>query len=185
MLDSEANEALSRFQTWLHGRAPHALVVEVGTRRWGRNATHHAAWLPPRTWHLKVDVMLGADVELVADLEALSLRTDVADAVIACSVFEHVPRPWRAVAEIARVLRPGGAVYVQTHQTFPLHGYPHDYWRFTRDALLLLCADAGLLGGVASYAFPCDISPPMEVHEWNPTAPAYLNVDVVAWKGDG
>jgi len=42
------------------------------------------------------------------DIQALSWEADAFDAVVCVSVAEHLPRPDRAVAEIFRVLRPGG-----------------------------------------------------------------------------
>ena len=37
--------------------------------------------------------------------------------------------------QIARALRPRGVVFLTTHQTFKLHGYPFDYFRFSTRAL--------------------------------------------------
>jgi hypothetical protein len=37
-----------------------------------------------------------------------------------------------------RVLRPGGVCAVTSVMWFPIHAYPHDYWRFTPEGLLLL-----------------------------------------------
>ena len=37
-----------------------------------------------------------------------------------------------------KALKVGGLIYIQTHQSFPLHGYPHDYFRFSREALASL-----------------------------------------------
>jgi len=34
-----------------------------------------------------------------------------------------------------RSLRKGGYLFIDTHQTFKLHGYPYDYYRFSREAL--------------------------------------------------
>jgi hypothetical protein len=49
-----------------------------------------------------------------------------------------VPRFWRAFDEVHRVLRPDGALLVACPFYFHLHDYPHDYWRFTPDALKML-----------------------------------------------
>lgn len=51
---------------------------------------------------------------LVGDLRAVPLRTGVADVAILADVLEHVEEPRRAVAEAARVLKPGGMLYVNT-----------------------------------------------------------------------
>lgn len=48
------------------------------------------------------------------DAHALPLADEVADVVVAGEVLEHVPDLDRVVAEIARILRPGGTVIVDT-----------------------------------------------------------------------
>jgi len=170
----------------------HPKVIEVGTlRSEAANPTHHTEWAPHGTW-LKVDAYEGTDVDLVAD--AHQLPADLGrllpheppaagfDAYVACSLFEHLERPWLAMQAAADVVRPGGLVYVQTHQSFPIHGYPSDYFRFSDKALVVLMEDAGLEVVSAGYTYPCRIIPPPEVTRWNPAAEAYLNVEALARK---
>lgn len=72
--------------------------------------------------HVGVDLSAGSlaqarrhGVEVVrADATALPLRDGVADVVVAGEVFEHVADVDAVVAEIARVLRPGGALVCDT-----------------------------------------------------------------------
>ena len=67
------------------------------------------------------------------------------DFVFADQVLEHVAgSPFKAISETARVLKPGGTAVVTTCLTNPLHHLPHDYWRFTPNALKMLALDAGL-----------------------------------------
>jgi 2-polyprenyl-6-hydroxyphenyl methylase / 3-demethylubiquinone-9 3-methyltransferase len=53
-------------------------------------------------------------VPVRADVEALPLRDEVADVVAAGEIFEHVVDLPAVVAEIARVLRPGGLLVFDT-----------------------------------------------------------------------
>jgi SAM-dependent methyltransferase len=152
-------------------------VLELGTLRWESTPTHHLAWAPHCSTYVMSDVAAGTDVDVVADAHDLAPFTDDAfDAVIAVSVWEHLSRPWLAAQQVARVLAPGGLAYIATHQTFPLHGYPDDYFRFSAEALSVLFGDAGLDTVEAGYAYPCTITPPAEVTRWNPGARCYLNV---------
>ncbi|WP_165777525.1 class I SAM-dependent methyltransferase [Amycolatopsis antarctica] len=50
----------------------------------------------------------------VADAEALPLRDSCVDAIFAHALVEHLGRPDAALAEFARVLRPGGVLAVST-----------------------------------------------------------------------
>lgn len=60
------------------------------------------------------------------------------EVVILDQVLEHVTDPVRAIAEVHRVLRPGGTCIVTTPFMIEIHGAPADYWRFTRHGLAML-----------------------------------------------
>lgn len=156
-------------------------VLEIGTKRSDPNfPTHHKVWNPDGEWTM-ADVSDGIDVDIVIDAHAMyDLHSEYFDAVVAVSVWEHLERPWIAAEEVFRVLRPGGIAYIATHQTFPLHGYPSDFFRFSDKALSLLFTDAGLEAVSVDYSYPAKIVPGPEVTRWNPSAPAYLNVDLFA-----
>jgi 2-polyprenyl-3-methyl-5-hydroxy-6-metoxy-1,4-benzoquinol methylase len=58
---------------------------------------------------------LGVETDLrIEDAQRLSLRDEQFDKVLLSEVIEHVPEPGRAIAEAARVLRPGGLLVVST-----------------------------------------------------------------------
>ncbi|HEX5494860.1 MAG TPA: methyltransferase domain-containing protein [Mycobacteriales bacterium] len=62
------------------------------------------------------------------------------DGVVSDQVLEHVRGdPFRAVRESVRVVRPGGLVVHTTCFLNWVHPDPGDFWRFTPDALRLLC----------------------------------------------
>lgn len=169
-------------------------LIEVGTLRAEEDRpTHHTAWVPHGRW-VKVDREAGPDVDLVADAhdvgqlwaarfgDARVEAQEGFDGYVACSVWEHLERPWLAMVAAAALVRRGGLVYVQTHQTFPLHGYPSDFFRFSTGALEVLAADAGLTVLHTGYLYPCRIEPPPEVTRWNRAADveAWLNVELLA-----
>lgn len=159
-------------------------VLELGTLQWtpGRS-THHQEWLPENSIHIKSDVAAGQDVDIVADAHDLAPFADNEfDAFIAVSVWEHLRKPWLAAAAVHRVLKPGGILYVATHQTFPIHGYPSDYYRWTDEGIKALFDEPEFTQQAAAHAFPCVIMPPSQVKVWNKAAPAYLNVAVFAKK---
>jgi SAM-dependent methyltransferase len=66
------------------------------------------------------------------------------DACVSDQVLEHVEgNPFAAVRESFRVVKPGGFVVHTTCLMNPIHREPGDFWRFTPDALALLCREAG------------------------------------------
>jgi SAM-dependent methyltransferase len=94
-----------------------------------------------RVRHLVIDPGDDADVHALA--EQLPLASGRADLVLCTQVLEHVTDPARAVAEMARVLRPGGVCLLTTHGTWFYHPDPEDYWRWTPAGLARLFREAG------------------------------------------
>lgn len=79
------------------------------------------------------------------DVTRLPFESASFDAVVSDQVLEHVePSPRTALAETARVLRPGGVAVVTTCLLNPVHPSPQDHWRFTPSGLELLCGSVGL-----------------------------------------
>lgn len=61
----------------------------------------------------------------------------------AFEVLEHHPEPRRALSELARVIRPGGYIFLSWPFMFPLHEEPHDFFRYTHHAMDRMAAKAG------------------------------------------
>ncbi len=84
-------------------------------------------------------------VRYVADAQDMGVIDSSAyDSVLCLEVLEHVPDPFRAMAEIGRVLRPGGALVLSVPHLSRLHDLPHDYFRYTRHGVEQLMAHGGL-----------------------------------------
>jgi len=171
-------------ETFFHeiGRMPAPRVLELGTRRSDpeRSTVHKGELLSanPGVTHVGTDMEAGTDVDLVVDAHHLTERIPSAsfDAFIAASVFEHLRWPWLTAIELNVVLRVGGIGYVQSHHSFPLHGYPDDYWRFSTEAWgALFCRETGWELVQADYAFPCRIEPHDPQPVWPLPHTAYLN----------
>jgi SAM-dependent methyltransferase len=88
-------------------------------------------------------------VDVVAPAEKLPFRDGSLGLVVAQEVLEHLPDPHATLAEIARVLRPGGIVYVQTPWMLGWHSGPHDFWRFSREGMAALFGEAFVVEEVA------------------------------------
>jgi SAM-dependent methyltransferase len=63
------------------------------------------------------------------------------DFVVCTEVLEHVLQPFDAVAEIRRVLRPGGLLIASAPFNFRIHGPLPDCWRFTEHGWRSLLRD--------------------------------------------
>lgn len=83
-------------------------------------------------------------VDFFAKAESLPFAEESYDRVLCTEVLEHCADPCAALREMARVLKPGGRVFLTTPFLVPEHEMPHDYFRFTSSALRMLAEEAGL-----------------------------------------
>ena len=122
-----------------------------------------------------------AEVQIVSDLEKIDEATDLKfDGIFCTATLEHVKRPWVAFQAMFNLLKKGGLLFIDTHHTFPIHGYPHDYFRFSTEALKFMAEDSGFKTLLTEYQFPSKIVPPPEVTRWNVAAESYLNTNICA-----
>ena len=128
-----AHELASQFRTMLAERPP-GMLLEVGSR--ARSGFVRRDLAPPSWRYSGFDIMAGPNVDQVGDAHALSQHYAPAqfDAVMAFSVLEHLLMPWKFVIELNRVLKPGAIGLFTTHQCWPLHDQPWDFWRFSDTA---------------------------------------------------
>jgi SAM-dependent methyltransferase len=84
---------------------------------------------------------------------ALPFAEATFDGVLSVAVLEHVPDPRRCVSEIARVLKPGGWVFVAVPGLQPYHGYPKHYFNTTRDGLAELFAGEFAIDDITTSPF--------------------------------
>lgn len=90
---------------------------------------------PGNAAYLGVDMTAGPGVELVLkDPHHLPFDDESFDVIVSTSCLEHDPMFWLSAAEMFRVVKPGGYVYINAPSNGIYHGYPFDHWRFYPDA---------------------------------------------------
>jgi len=80
---------------------------------------------------VETDITLGPRTRIVCDAHHLPFADATFDGAVAQAVLEHVVDPVRCVAEIHRVLKPGGVVYAETPFMQQVHAGAYDFTRFT------------------------------------------------------
>jgi ubiquinone/menaquinone biosynthesis C-methylase UbiE len=99
--------------------ADHQRYAEAGARLWGIDLTDRAVAHTRRRLTL-----FGLDSALATgDAEHLPFPADEFDSVYSWGVLHHSPDTPRAVAEVHRVLRPGGVARIMIYHKWSLVGY--------------------------------------------------------------
>jgi hypothetical protein len=133
-------------------------VLELGTKRsFSERSTRHDSWIPHASEFIGSDLENAEDVDLIADVHRLSETVGVEsfDVFISCSSFEHFKYPQLAAHQIMKTLKVGGLLFIQTHQSYPIHSSPYDYFRFSREALSALFGTKMGFNVIATdYEFP-------------------------------
>ncbi len=78
-----------------------------------------------------IDIRPYSHVTSVCDAQRLSFADNTFDRIVCHQVLEHIPATAEVVAEMHRVLKPGGKSIVTVPFYFPFHASPNDYYRFT------------------------------------------------------
>lgn len=82
-----------------------------------------------------VDVAVSDGLAVRAVAEQLPFVAGSFDTVLATEVLEHVHDAEAALAEVYRVLRPGGHALLTVPFVYPVHEAPYDFHRFTHYGL--------------------------------------------------
>lgn len=116
----------------------HAKVLEIGSY----DVNGSVRWLF-KGGYVGIDREAGPGVDRVMDASSLDFDDASFDVVVSTSQLEHDPTFWLSLAEVKRVLRPGGHFILTTHTTgFPEHNKP-DFYRFLDDTWPVLMDMAG------------------------------------------
>ncbi len=107
-------------------------ILDVGSQDVNGTLRPYA---PQPSLYIGVDMVAGPGVDTVlAYPYEFPYRDNLFDLVVSTSCLEHDPMFWRTFAEMARVVKPGGFIYVSAPANGPYHGHPGDCWRFYADA---------------------------------------------------
>jgi SAM-dependent methyltransferase len=84
-----------------------------------------------------------SNLAIMGALDKLSFAGGSFDAVLCTQTLEHLQTPAENVAEMGRVLKPGGRLFLTAPFAHPEHQAPYDYFRYTSFALKMICLRAG------------------------------------------
>jgi hypothetical protein len=123
---TETQRFFDRLRTMEPGK-----VLEIGSR--ARSGVTRKHLIPDAWQYVGFDIVAGENVSIVGDAHQLSkiFPRSSFRAVMAFSVLEHILMPWKLAIELNKVMELNGVGYLTTHQCWPLHDEPWDFWRFS------------------------------------------------------
>jgi hypothetical protein len=111
---------------------PNKLYADIGA------GLRTSVW--PNCVYVEVYPSLTSDI-LVEPNCKLPFKDASLDGIGCFAVLEHVDKPWEMAHEFARVVKPGGKIFIDWPFLQPVHGYPSHYYNATREGLRFLFAD--------------------------------------------
>lgn len=134
------------------GNKPGFRILEIGSRE--VTGVSEARQRFSRAEYVGFDFYAGPNVDVVGDAHKLAsyFEPQSFDVVYTSACFEHFAMPWLVAAEIRKILKTGGIVFVETHFSFSSHERPWHFFQFSDMALRALfspaagfeCIEAGM-----------------------------------------
>jgi SAM-dependent methyltransferase len=117
-------------------------ILEIGSRE--VTGSSNARKRFSKASYIGFDYYPGPNVDVVGDAHKLSeyFGNERFDIIYSSAVFEHLAMPWLVAAEIAKLLKVGGIVFVETHMSFSSHERPWHFFQFSDLALKVLFSPA-------------------------------------------
>lgn len=116
-------------------------VIELGAA--DINGSYRSLFSEPTIRYIGVDLQAGANVDLVMDDPYhVPLPDGSADFVLSGQMLEHCEFFWLAFAEMVRLIKPGGFIFLIVPSAGPIHRFPVDCYRFYPDSLSALARSA-------------------------------------------
>jgi SAM-dependent methyltransferase len=147
MLSSPARVSLDRF---INSQASTEKTLDLGC-----GPSPYAKWFPDR---VGADFVARPGVHVRSDAHLLPFATEQFGIVLCTEVLEHVCEPSQVIAEIGRVLKPGGTCILTTRFCYPIHDAPRDFYRFTSFSLRYLFRQWDLVELAADTSAPETLS---------------------------
>lgn len=128
-------------------------ILEIGSREVTGQSSARKEFSNAK--YIGFDFYPGNNVDVVGDAHKLSSYfegEEKFDIIYTSACFEHFAMPWIVATEIAKLLKVGGIVFVETHFSFSSHERPWHFFQFSDMALKILfspvlgfdCIEAGM-----------------------------------------
>jgi SAM-dependent methyltransferase len=112
----------------------HAAPLQGDVLDIGSGVGRYAGCFRHASSYRRLDIDPACQPDILGSVDAIPLPDHCVDVILCSQVLGDVWGLERAVAEMHRVLRPGGTLLLTESLFVELHDEPHDYWRLTEHA---------------------------------------------------
>ncbi|MHB1001119.1 MAG: class I SAM-dependent methyltransferase [Armatimonadota bacterium] len=120
---------------------PHGRVLDIGA---GRRPSYMQYLQRADFEYITADGNPDYSPDILMNIEQpFPIKDEAFDCVLLFNVLEHTYNHKQALAEINRILKPGGTLYLLVPFAIKIHGSPSDYYRYTNYALANLLTESG------------------------------------------
>ena len=127
-------------------------IIDIGgglriSKKKGNRFDPQRVWMLPlieKVKYLIMDPVPDFEPDVVGDIHAMPFADNSEEAIVCLAVLEHIENPFKASAEMYRVLKPGGYCFIYVPFLYYYHAektYYKDYWRYTKDTFPVLFKD--------------------------------------------
>ncbi|HEV8083678.1 MAG TPA: methyltransferase domain-containing protein [Chitinophagaceae bacterium] len=128
-------------------------ILEIGSREVTKKSNARKEF--SNATYVGFDYYAGANVDIIGDAHKLSYyfnEDEKFDIIYSSACFEHFAMPWIVAVEIAKLLKIGGIIFVETHFSYSSHERPWNFFQFSDMSLKVLfsaalgfeCIEAGM-----------------------------------------
>jgi len=122
---------------------PALTILDIGS--YDVNGSYKPFFTRPNWAYVGVDLAPGPNVDVaLTSPYRLPFSSHSADVIVSGQAFEHIEFFWLTWLEMARVLRPGGLIFLLAPSRGYEHRHPQDCWRFYPDSYHALARYGGL-----------------------------------------
>jgi SAM-dependent methyltransferase len=126
-------------------RTVERVVVEVGSY----NVNGNVDGLLPTTWKkIGIDLRSGPGVDVVVEPLSYPFADNSVGVVLCFNTLHYAPNPFATVKEMARILEPGGVIYLVAPHVWPTNsrhtGPAEDCFRYLPAGMISIFEEAGI-----------------------------------------
>jgi hypothetical protein len=130
-------------------------ILEIGSREVTGKRKEIVRGSLSRATYIGFDFYPGDNVDVIGDVHKLSTyfgEDEKFDIIFTTACFEHFAMPWIVATEIAKMLKVGGYLMIETHFSYASHERPWHFFQYSDMGLKVLfssslgfeCIEAGM-----------------------------------------